>query len=260
MVPSDVMLRVFQIRCGLSVGTAFTVDIDGRQYLVTANHLIEEFSDAEGLQIFHLDDWKNLSAELLGRDESLDVAVFSAGQLLSPLDLDAQANLGGMYFGQECFFLGFPFGWAGREHSVNDGFPLPFVKRATVSMFHFAEKDGWLILDGMNNEGFSGGPVAYRNHDTGKWQLGGLIAAYHSKHDFIEIDGDETQLEYFTNSGLVLAAPILAVKALIQARPEGCPHSNNLENWAFRLTTKQPLSTTPSAGSQYSASPPGPCD
>ena len=39
-VTSNVLLRVFPVRIGERVGTGFTMEIDHRQYLVTAKHLL----------------------------------------------------------------------------------------------------------------------------------------------------------------------------------------------------------------------------
>ena len=41
MVTRNVIQRVFKIRRGESQGTAFTIDRAGRQYFVTARHVIE---------------------------------------------------------------------------------------------------------------------------------------------------------------------------------------------------------------------------
>src|SRR5712691_1662146 len=43
LITANFIHRTFRIRCGPSIGTAFTVDIDGRQYLVTARHVIAQF-------------------------------------------------------------------------------------------------------------------------------------------------------------------------------------------------------------------------
>lgn len=224
MIPSDIVLRVFHIRCGSYQGTGFSLDHDRRQYLVTAQHLVEEFETVGCLQIFHDTEWKRLNVTLVGENVGADVAVFAAEQLLSAVDLKARPTSADLIYGQEAFFLGFPFGWKGHAPDVMNGFPLPFVKRATVSMFDFANVDGWMFLDGLNNEGFSGGPVGYRVGNTQEWRIGGVIAAYHSTHDFIEVKEEKTELSYYSNSGLIYATPIKRVIELIDANPIGFAH------------------------------------
>jgi hypothetical protein len=39
-IPSNVLLRVKKIEVGPSSGTAFTIEVDRRQYIVTAKHVV----------------------------------------------------------------------------------------------------------------------------------------------------------------------------------------------------------------------------
>ena len=41
MITSNVIHRTFHIRYRNGTGTAFAIDRDGRQYLITARHLVE---------------------------------------------------------------------------------------------------------------------------------------------------------------------------------------------------------------------------
>src|ERR1700730_12291840 len=43
-VTSNVLLRVLLIKTPLGSGTAFSMDIDGRQYLITAKHMVKGWS------------------------------------------------------------------------------------------------------------------------------------------------------------------------------------------------------------------------
>ena len=40
MVPQNVLTRVFNLRMGSQTATGFTIEVDNRQYLVTARHVI----------------------------------------------------------------------------------------------------------------------------------------------------------------------------------------------------------------------------
>ena len=44
MVPSNALQRTLYIRRSDSVGTAFTVDRNGRQYIVTARHVVDDIA------------------------------------------------------------------------------------------------------------------------------------------------------------------------------------------------------------------------
>ena len=87
MVTSNVIQRVFKIRRGESQGTAFTIDRAGRQYLVTARHVIESVS-VGSLSIWHEEQWKALAVNVVGVGEGeVDVAVLAPLFQISPMHL-----------------------------------------------------------------------------------------------------------------------------------------------------------------------------
>ena len=58
---------------------------------------------------------------------------------------------------------------------------LPFVKRATVSgIYHYDDGTRFLLLDAINNQGFSGGPVFYCKVGTQDWRVGAVVSGYFS--------------------------------------------------------------------------------
>ena len=68
-----------------------------------------------------------------------------------------------MIYGQDAYFLGFPYGLKSEYEDFNNNFPVPFVKKAIVSSLD-TDKDcnrQIIFLDGHNNPGFSGGPVVF---------------------------------------------------------------------------------------------------
>jgi hypothetical protein len=72
------------------------------------------------------------------------------------------ADSSGLFFGGDCEFLGFPYGGGWRATFDNkQWYWLPFVKHCGVSAMSTVEPKVW-VLDGINNEGFSGGPVIFR--------------------------------------------------------------------------------------------------
>ena len=44
MITSNFIHRIFRIKCGEFMGTGFTIDVDGKQYVVTAKHVVNGFS------------------------------------------------------------------------------------------------------------------------------------------------------------------------------------------------------------------------
>ena len=92
-----------------------------------------------------------------GVQPGADIAVFSLTGDLTP-DLDLTPTIDGIVWGQDAYFLGFPFG-IGFDLG---GGSLPFVKKAIVSgLYKSINGVSLVLLDGINNPGFSGGPVVF---------------------------------------------------------------------------------------------------
>ena len=219
MIPTNILFRVFQIRCGSGTGTIFALDFESRQYLVTASHIVGEFADGQ-IEIRHDDAWKTLRVEFVGStNEHLDVSVFAAEILLCSAEFTAEPSLAGALLGQEMHFLGFPFGWRGPSTDLLRRAPLPFVKRASLSMLDV--QNGNMFLDGMNNPGFSGGPVVFRVLARNEWRIGGVVTGYHDVSDYIQVNGESTSLQYYSNSGLIYVTPIKKILEVIKGNPIG---------------------------------------
>jgi hypothetical protein len=161
--------NVFQLH-GSVYGSAFTVQVEGREYLITAKHVVQDFrmdGSTESIEIRKLgrDEhsheltlrWQRLAVKIFG-SSTADVAVLVLEQPLR----DAAAlkpRTGQIAMGQDIYFLGFPLGIAMPVGGINEPFPVPFVKRGILSN---ADGTGFIYFDGYNNPGFSGGPVVYR--------------------------------------------------------------------------------------------------
>jgi hypothetical protein len=80
-------------------------------------------------------------------------------------------------WGGDCEFLGFPYGGGWRANLGNEqSFWMPFVKHCNVSAMPSTEPQIW-VLDGINNAGFSGGPVIFRTGPEQK--IFAVISGYH---------------------------------------------------------------------------------
>ena len=68
-----------------SLGTAFALDHCGKQYLVTARHLLGKKDNLDCVQILHGSDWKELRIALVGiSDGDPDIAVLAPEIQLAP--------------------------------------------------------------------------------------------------------------------------------------------------------------------------------
>ena len=218
MITANVLHRVFRIRYGDSEGTGFTIEVSGKEYLVTAKHVVEALDGKETISIFSNGDWSHLEVTLAGHSpEDADISVLAAARILTPQGLPMEASTGGLIYGQDVYFLGFPYGYTGSFVFTDGGYPLPFVKKATVSLLERKT----MILDGHNNPGFSGGPVVYTEPNKNDFMVAGVISGYRIVDEPVLHDGQKTGFIYKYNTGFIEADGIIWAKDLIQANPIG---------------------------------------
>ena len=160
--------------------------------------------------------------------ENTDICVLATKERLTPPEFLLPTSLGDYFYGQDAYFLGFPHGMR-ADIKINDGFPLPFVKRATVSAHSpvtqddlkafLPSKQSVLFLDGINNEGFSGGPVVFRKNANllSELHVVSVIAGYVPEEEFTVANQ-----EIITNSGIIISYSISHAIDAIKANPIGC--------------------------------------
>ena len=128
-----------------------------------------------------------------------------------------EATHKGLTYGQDVYFLGFPYGYLGRYHFGPQGYPLPFVKKATLSLF-----DGkTFLLDGHNNPGFSGGPVVFTEPFKHNYKVAAVVSGYRAVEEPVFADGVASGLTYSYNTGIIIAHAIDWALDLIHANPIG---------------------------------------
>ena len=151
---------------GNSTATCFTVDVDGKQYIVTARHALPDIEKNLTIQLQHNKEWEDLTCSLVSiGDGGIDIAVLAASHRISPLH-QLEPTMNDMFLSQNVYFLGFPYGIQADVGALNADFTLPLVKKACVSMLTTSPgESNYLFLDGHSNPGFSGGPVIFSLHD-----------------------------------------------------------------------------------------------
>lgn len=231
MINLNVITRVFQIKWGDSLGTAFAIDHFNKQYLITARHVVEGIAQTDEVEIFHEREWKVIEVRLVGSGrDSIDVTVLSCYVgLTPPLTLVASAE--GVAHGQPLCFLGFPFGWTWDTKVITDHkFPTPFVKAGILSAL--SNDLSHLIIDGHGNQGFSGGPVVFRPHGhlNNEVRVAGVVSQLPitpltpvvNEQGLIIANDDKVPLGYIReNPGFVVAVNIHHAIELINANPIG---------------------------------------
>jgi hypothetical protein len=186
---NNVFFRVAMIQSQYGRGTTFSIDVDQREYWITAKHII---TGSEHPPYGTVDTTKQVSLKILDPgateerwvtvpfsviDAGIDVDIVALAPpnplLRNPI---ATASFEGaqLLLGGDCTFLGFPFGGGWRMNfDATHSYWMPFVKHCSISSL---PGNHVMILDGINNHGFSGGPVLYQTGPDQK--IMGVISGY----------------------------------------------------------------------------------
>lgn len=212
MITVNVIYRVFNLS-SIKIGTCFTLEVDNRQYFITAKHVVEGLVSGDTIRLFHENQWKEFSATLIGHSLLADVSVFSL-----PIEIPAHPappTYDGITYGQDLYFLGFPSGHQIDVGALNRGFPMPLVKKGVLASMPTLTEPVQFLIDGHNNLGFSGGPVIFKKSGSQGFNIAGVISGFYKERD----ETDEF-LEN-TNSGIIQAFGIKNALDLIAANPIG---------------------------------------
>jgi hypothetical protein len=170
-------------------GTIFSIDVDGREYWITAKHILTGAEHPpygsvtqQSVTLTFLDPnspqehWVPMTFAVIDPGPDIDIVALAPPYAVSQQSIQTVAVGGdGTMVGGDCEFLGFPYG-GGWQATFQGGakYWAPFVKHCTMSG---TPGGGIYILDGINNEGFSGGPVMF---NTGpKQKVFAVISGYH---------------------------------------------------------------------------------
>jgi hypothetical protein len=236
---TDVISRTLRIQTKYGTGTTFSIDVDGREYWITAAHVltgapgkpygrVQEKTvevqilnpGGDGLQ------WIPTKFTVLQPDADVDIVVLVPEKLVLTDEKTPgpPASSQGMIFGGPCEFLGYPLGGGWRaKWDTGKVFWMPYIKHCTVSGMD-SDTRMW-VLDGINNHGFSGGPVITGTGADVKFVA--VISGYVNEPALI-IRGNsapfapDTPPDYASvNSGFIIAYDIGHAVDLIKKHPIG---------------------------------------
>ncbi|HJV81079.1 trypsin-like peptidase domain-containing protein [Noviherbaspirillum sp.] len=217
MVPSNILQRTFHISHNGALGTGFTIDVAGRQYLATAKHVVEGLSPDSSIAVLRNGAWQNVEvADVWHSPTGADLSLLSLKKQLSPTHpIHVLGDSSSYFLSQQIYFLGFPYGMHMEAGLINDGYPVPFVKTGIVSSFSSVSGGSQLIYcDGHNNPGFSGGPIVTVSAKQEVTVIA-VVSAYRFNEDPVLLNGVDTGLTYRANTGLVIGYG--AKELLVQA-------------------------------------------
>ena len=235
MIPtSNVLDRTFLIRQGNSLGSAFSIEVDGREYLITARHVVA--NKPKSICALHNEKWKNLPVTgIYYHPGKPDVAAITLSHQIAPRH-PVEFSLDEAVLGQNVAFLGFPFGWSNTGYDINDGYPIPFVKAAILSGIRLNNQVTTVYLDGHNNAGFSGGPIiadlVRDGVSTPSPMIMGVVSGFENEYTPhpSQIDPPPKKVRgytiaddhvHLTNSGFIIGYGIEHAIEVAKANPEG---------------------------------------
>ncbi len=239
-VSSNILQRVFLIKYGTEAGASFTIDVENRQYLITAKHLVNGIKEGDTVEIFHENQWKSVKVRpLYVEPPDVDIIILVLPIQISPA-YPLELGINGLYVSQTIYFLGFPYGLNLEGQTLNNGYPLPLVKRGLCSGFYFSPKKYMVaLIDGINNPGFSGGPVVYVDQATKGLKVGAVVSSYRNQEDKVfrkvkrnprekpnqkkDDEGTlvETDMIVRSNSGIIISYSINSALDVISKNPIG---------------------------------------
>lgn len=179
---ANVLTRTLMIESPHGRGSVFSLDVDEREYWITAKHVLTGAehppygsitNKSVSLRILNPgaqgEEWLSVNFSVIDVGEGVDIVVLAAPHpILDKPGPSPATTAEGVMMGADCEFLGYPFG-GGWRATWDDGhsYWMPFTKRCLVSTLTFGEPKIY-VLDGINNKGFSGGPVVYRTGNDQK--------------------------------------------------------------------------------------------
>lgn len=244
----NILTRTLMVQSQYGRGTTFSIDVDNREYWITAKHILTGAQHppygaitvkSDTLQVLNPgaegEQWISVNFSVIDTAKDVDIVVLAAPTpvLSDPLPTEPADSTGAM-LGGDCEFLGYPFGGSWRA-SFNNGnsYWMPFMKHCAISGMNADPVRVW-ILDGINNEGFSGGPVVFRTGTDQRimavisgyvTEPAAVISSFQSKPKSDEQKPRKTKSAkkqiVILNSGFIIAYDIKYAIDAIQKTPIG---------------------------------------
>lgn len=231
---SNVLFRVLRIKTATATGSAFTIEIDGKQYLITARHLLKGFGSEGEIELWLDSRWSKVKARAIyPAKAAVDIAALDLGRAIT-VTFPLEASSGGLTLGQQVYFLGYP---DGLGSSVSGPAPpgfgeIPFLKSGIVSALDDRDPEASILyLDGQNNPGFSGGPIVFWHSPSSSFRVAGVVRGYRNealpvlKRKDLDDPDAKAHNDLYTraNSGIVIGYDILHIVEAVRARTPAAP-------------------------------------
>ncbi len=222
-VPDEILQRTFAIQFGDEGGTAFSIDYQGKLYLVTARHVVEGLPESNAtIQILRPDGWKDyhIVKTLSPPSNDADIMVLETDEKISqPYLVAVSGKDEGPMMGQQVWFFGYPFRERLRSRFRNNR-EAPFIKRGIMSAMDASKPDAVVMyIDGFNNAGFSGGPIVYWEFGKHAYRILGVVKGYKDDTAKVLVNGVHVDTQLLVNSGILVGYSIdHAIQAIEKAK------------------------------------------
>src|SRR3990167_8995005 len=106
MVKAEIIQRVLLVKYKDAGGTAFTLEKDSSQYIVSAKHVFPALTRKDKIEIFVDSQWEKIEVvPIFPKDNSIDIVAFKLKKELT-VALDIELGSKGLIYSQDAFFLG----------------------------------------------------------------------------------------------------------------------------------------------------------
>lgn len=212
IITSECLCRTLFFKIGDACGTCFSYEKNGKQFLITAKHIFEKYKYPNKITIsfFIKSNMVEYSTNIYYHtNKNVDIAIMKIEkENLTKTFNGPMYSTKGLIWGQDVYFLGYPYEFNNMIRPIEEN-SIPFIKKACMS--GMVEENGinYILLDGINNEGFSGGPVCFSNNEN-KFSIAGVIKSFYVEKGFFKQDNKTISNEIYVsmNSGIIYATDI----------------------------------------------------
>jgi S1-C subfamily serine protease len=209
-VPTDIMRHTLMIKSGNGFGTAFEISHHNHLYLVTARHVVPDIPTENAVVQYRVgNEWKDLQTKktIFPLSADVDIAIFDLDQTSNEqFYVNPMEGESGPTFGQQVWFLGYPFG---IESELTNKSTLPFLKRGIMSAVDSRNLGAVVFyIDGFNNPGFSGGPVIFFDFKSHEYKILSVVKGYINDTAKTIANKQQVDTSYLVNSGIMISYSI----------------------------------------------------
>ena len=211
--------NTFNIASDTSIGTGFLIKNNNQEFLITARHLFRKKikNNEEVLITVCLNNVNKVFKVkiYLHQNPNIDIAVLKIPQSISQFPSLLLKGGDSYFLAQECLFFGYPLNSLGSI--TKEGKKIPLVKRAIISAIYDENGIDYLLLDGHNNPGFSGGPLLTYSHQMENQYIIGVITAYYPQPHKIKLNDTIPPITFNENSGIIVAFPSQYILEILES-------------------------------------------